>query len=170
MSQTVKNNPVSDQEKLYLTTALITGLIIGAAVDGLYFLGPYTGFYELQNPWIVPTIIVTSSLVQIISAALISYVFTKFFIDFSISKPASIPVGILGGALLGGISGGLTIAAIFAIAIPTGAIVFNDPDPFLESWYGTAALGFIGGFIHGMIPGAIAGGLGGPLISFTYNL
>lgn len=147
--------------------SLISGMAIGTAVDIAYIFGPYTGFDCLPDSPVVPAIILSSSLLQLLSATAFTYLFSESFLRWKISPQLSFPVGLGEGALLGGISGGLTFALIFAIAIPTGAIIMNSGYTQIDTWYEGALLGFAGGFMYGIIPGAIIGGIGGPVIAFT---
>ena len=162
-----EGGPMTDKQHVIQKYTLISGIIIGTAVDIGYIFGPYTGFQYLPDSPVVPGIILSSSFLQILSAATFSWLFSESFIRLKISPQLSFPVGLGEGALLGGISGGLTFALIFAIAVPTGAIALNQDYSHIDTWYEGALMGFTGGFMFGLIPGAVIGAIGGPGIVFA---
>ncbi len=77
---------MNDIEKPILKYTLFTGMALGAAVDIIYALGPYTGFKPTASSVVVPAIIGSSALLQILTATASSYLFGRSIISWKI-KP-----------------------------------------------------------------------------------
>jgi len=161
---TNRKNLSSQSEKSAVQVFAILGLLISIAVNTYLAMGPFTGLMENNNRMNIRMIMGVTILVQMISAILVAVGFARLIILLKGKVLISIPVGALVGAIAGGISFGLTIATMFAMAVPVKAIQFATE---INTWPWWKIFGniFLNSSWFGVMAGIPLGAVAAPILS-----
>jgi len=152
-------------EKVALKIFAFLGLLISLAVNMYLVYGPFSVLMYTGNPAHTKIILATTISVQMLSAILASVGVARLLIALSSKMKNLYAAGALAGAVAAGGSFGLTMAVMFALAVPVGAITL--PVDGMDNWslWRISGSVFMKTFIYGALPGIPLGILSVLLLS-----